>query len=376
MNTFIRRDGKQLRYGYTTGTCAAAAAKAAAWMLLSGNTHSSVRILTPKGINLDLTIENIHIEDNAVSCAVRKDSGDDPDVTNGTLIYALVRKTKEAGILIDGGAGVGRVTKPGLDQPVGAAAINAVPRQMIRENLEEICELMDYRDGLSVIISVPDGERIAKRTFNSRLGILGGISILGTSGVVEPMSDQALIETIRLELHQRYLSGSKTALLTPGNYGMTFLHETLMVNPSLPVITSNFIGDALDICKELGFQNVLLAGHIGKLVKLAGGMLNTHSRYGDCRMEILASYAAACGVSQAYIKEILQCVTCDEALRYIKRCELDKAVLSLLSERISFHLNHRTGGQPQVEAILFSNVFGLLCETQKADSLLRKLREE
>ncbi len=376
MDSFVTKDGKQLRLGYTTGSCAAAAAKAAAWMLLSGETLYEIHIDTPKGIRLDLPVLDITRSADSVSCAIRKDSGDDPDVTDGVLIYAAAAKSEKKGIAIDGGKGVGRVTKPGLDQPVGAAAINSVPRKMIRENLEEVCETLDHQGGLTVMISVPDGDKIAEKTFNPRLGITGGISILGTSGIVEPMSDQALIDTIRLELRQRRINGLKTVLLTPGNYGMDFLTDTLGIDPKIPVMTSNFIGDALDACKECGFQRILLVGHIGKLVKIAGGMLNTHSRYGDCRMEILASYAGACGLHPSRIREMLNCAACDEAIRIMKENDLDKAVLSHLTDRISFHLNHRTGENPQVETIVFSKVYGLLCESRNAESFLNILREE
>ena len=376
MDSFIRKDGKQLRLGYTTGSCAAAASKAAGWMLLTGAPLKTISLQTPKGITLELPIFDIQRGADTVSCAVRKDSGDDPDVTNGILIYAKVQLISEPTIQIDGGKGIGRVTKEGLDQPVGEAAINSVPRQMIRENLEEIKKLLDYHGGFSVIISAPQGEEIARKTFNPRLGITGGISILGTSGIVEPMSDSALVETIRLELKQRRLRGAKTVLLTPGNYGMDFITGSLGIEPEKPVMVSNFIGDALDICQELEFSDVLLVGHIGKLVKIAGGMLNTHSKYGDCRMEILSSYAAACGLPANAVKEMLNCVTCDDALRIMKLYEVDSAVLSHLAERISFHLNHRTEGVPKVEAILFSKVYGQLCETYHAPSLLRKLKEE
>ena len=194
MKEFIIRDGKKLRLGYTTGSCAAAAAKAAAWMLLSGSKKESIRLLTPKGMELTLAVEDICLSPDCVRCAIRKDSGDDPDITRDTLIYAEVRKTETVGIVIDGGQGVGRVTKPGLDQPVGAAAINSVPRLMIREAVEEVCGLFGYTGGMYVVISAPDGETLAKKTFNPRLGIEGGISILGTTGIVEPMSEQALVE--------------------------------------------------------------------------------------------------------------------------------------------------------------------------------------
>ena len=289
MEEYIVKGGKKLRLGYTTGSCAAAAAKAAAYMLLTGRRMERVTLATPKGIRLELEVKEISMGPDAVSCAIEKDSGDDPDVTRGTLVFAEVSRQEVPGVAIDGGIGVGRVTKPGLDQPVGASAINSVPRRMISEAVEEVRALTDSREGLKVVISVPEGEALAKRTFNPRLGIVGGISILGTTGIVEPMSEQALVDTIRVELRQRRESGAEYVLLTPGNYGSDFIRDGLGIDPSLPVQTSNFIGDALDICRELGLRGALLVGHIGKLVKLAGGMFNTHSRYGDCRMELLCA---------------------------------------------------------------------------------------
>ena len=230
MKEFVMRDGKKLRLGYTTGSCAAAAAKAAAWMLLSGSKKESIRLLTPKGMELALAVENIHLSPDCVRCAIRKDSGDDPDITRDTLIYAEVRKTETVGIVIDGGQGIGRVTKPGLDQPVGAAAINSVPRRMIRENVEEVCGLFGYTGGLHVMISAPDGETLAKKTFNPRLGIEGGISILGTTGIVEPMSEQALVDTIHVELRQRRESGADYVLLAPGNYGADYIKDAMGID--------------------------------------------------------------------------------------------------------------------------------------------------
>ena len=206
MEEYLVKDGKRLRLGYTTGSCAAAAAKAAAWMLLTGRKKDTIRLQTPKGIELNLDVLETELSPDEVRCAIRKDSGDDPDVTRGTLIFAAVRKSATPGVTIDGGEGVGRVTKPGLDQPVGAAAINSVPRQMIEENVREVCALVGYDGGLDVTISAPEGEALAKKTFNPRLGIEGGISILGTTGIVEPMSEQALLDTIRVELRVDFLT--------------------------------------------------------------------------------------------------------------------------------------------------------------------------
>ena len=376
MEEYIVKDGKRLRLGYTTGSCAAAAAKAAAWMLLTGRHRERIAIITPKGIALDLELREINAGEDRVRCAVEKDAGDDPDVTDGALVFAEVSLTAESGILIDGGEGVGRVTRRGLDQPVGAAAINSVPRQMIRENVEEVCRLADYHGGLRVVISVPEGERLAKKTFNPRLGITGGISILGTTGIVEPMSEQALVDTIRVELRQRRECGAEYVLLTPGNYGSEYIRQTLGIDPARAVLTSNFIGDTLDICRELDFRGVLLVGHIGKLVKLAGGMLNTHSRYGDCRMDILAACAAAEGLPSLGAAELLECVSCDDALRIMDEYGVRATALRRLGARIGGILDWRCGGQPTAGAIVFSKEYGLLCETENARELLRLIKEE
>ncbi len=373
MEEFIIKEGKRLRLGYTTGSCAAAAAKAAAYMLLTGRRMERAALTTPRGVRLELPVREIRMEPGAVSCAVEKDSGDDPDVTRGTLVFAAVSRTEGTGVTIDGGAGVGRVTKPGLDQPVGAAAINSVPRRMIREGVEEIQALTDDHGGLSVVISVPEGEALAKKTFNPRLGIVGGISILGTTGIVEPMSERALVETIRVELRQRRAAGADYALLTPGNYGSDFIREGLGLDPALAVQCSNFLGDALDLCRELGFRGALLAGHIGKLVKVGGGMLNTHSRYGDCRMEILAAHAAASGLPPERTARVLACVSCDEALRILWEADVDRTALARLTERIAFHLAARAGESLEVGAILFSKVWGELSRTGNAAQLLQQI---
>ena len=396
MEQYIEKDGKRLRLGYTTGAiirtaeCVGAhgvivperrsagltpaAAKAAAWMLLTGRRKETITLDTPKGIRLELAVREITMRADSVSCAIEKDSGDDPDVTKGTLIFASVRRTDEPGVHIDGGEGVGRVTKRGLDQPVGNAAINSVPRQMIRENVEEVMALTDSSGGLDVVISAPEGETLAKKTFNPRLGIVGGISILGTTGIVEPMSEAALVETIRVELRQRRAMGKEYALLTPGNYGSDFIRQNLDVDLNTAVQVSNFLGDALDICRALGFRGALLVGHIGKLVKLAGGMWNTHSRFGDCRMELLAAHAAALGLRQEKTQELLSCVMCDDALRILQEEGLYEPLLSRLAERIEVQLQHKCGPMA-AGAIVFSKEYGCLCQTAQAQALLEKIKE-
>ena len=379
MKVYVTVDGKELRLGYTTGSCAAAASKAAAIMLLTGKEVQLIRLLTPKGLELELEVEDITTEKDAVSCAIRKDSGDDPDVTHGALVYSRVSFTDEPGVHIDGGIGVGRVTKPGLDQPVGNAAINSTPRRMIRENLEEVMEMTSYEGGLDVMISIPKGVELAKKTFNPRLGIEGGISVIGTTGIVEPMSEKALTDTIMVELRQKRELGYEYALLTPGNYGSDFIRDGLGLDPEWAVQTSNFIGDSIDMCVKLGFKGALLIGHIGKLVKIAGNMMNTHSKYGDCRMEILGSAAAAFGVKPETAEYILGCAACDEAVRVLREEGIDRDTLDLVSSRIEHNLDSRAfkaceeGQEFETGAIMFSKEYGLLGETGKAQELLGRI---
>ena len=376
MEQFVYKNHKKLRYGYTTGSCAAAASKAAAAMLLSGKEISYVELHTPKGIDLRLEVLDISREDNAVSCAIQKDGGDDPDVTNGILIYAKVSRepADEAQIIIDGGIGVGRVTKPGLEQPVGAAAINKVPRQMIRENLEAVCEQYHYHGKLSVVISIPSGVELAAKTFNPRLGIVGGISVLGTSGIVEPMSEQALIDTIRVEMRQKLANGMEYLLVVPGNYGIDFLDQYghgLQLEDA--VKCSNFVGEALDAAVEFGAKGVLLVGHIGKFVKLAGGIMNTHSHNADARMELLTVHAALLGAPVELLQKMMECVTTDDALKYLKEADLMEPVMERIMEKMEFYVNQRAQHQLELGVITFSNVFGILVQTKNVPDLVKKI---
>ena len=376
MEQFVYKNHKKLRYGYTTGSCAAAASKAAAAMLLSGKEISYVELHTPKGIDLRLEVLDISREDNAVSCAIQKDGGDDPDVTNGILIYAKVSRepADEAQIIIDGGIGVGRVTKPGLEQPVGAAAINKVPRQMIRENLEAVCEQYHYHGKLSVVISIPSGVELAAKTFNPRLGIVGGISVLGTSGIVEPMSEQALIDTIRVEMRQKLANGMEYLLVVPGNYGIDFLDQYghgLQLEDA--VKCSNFVGEALDAAVEFGAKGVLLVGHIGKFVKLAGGIMNTHSHNADARMELLTVHAALLGAPVELLQKMMECVTTDDALKYLKEADLMEPVMERIMGEMEFYVNQRAQHQLELGVITFSNVFGILGQTKNVPDLVKKI---
>ena len=370
---YVYVGGKKLKRGFTTGSCAAAASKAAAVMLLSREPVDYVDIMTPRGIPLHIMIEKQEIDDGFATCAVRKDGGDDADDTNGAYIVSKVSRTDVPGISIDGGIGVGRVTRKGLDQPPGNAAINHVPRNMITECLEDVCQAMKFKGGLAVEISVPEGETIAKRTFNPRLGIEGGISILGTSGIVEPMSETALLGSFKAERNMFMGTGRKFLLTVPGNCGKDFVKAYPALEGQQPIECSNFIGDFLDMAIELGAQGVLLVGNLGKLVKIAGGIMNTHSRNADSRMEILASNAIMAGADTGTAKEIMGCISTDDALEVLNRKGLMKETLEILIPKIEFHMNHRVKGDIKVAAIVFSSEFGILGQTLSADELLAKV---
>ena len=372
---YVIRNQKKLRFGYTTGSCAAGAARGAARLLFGEDEISEVELMTPKGILLHLEILDRKRSENAASCAVRKDAGDDPDTTNGILVYAkvekfLIRSDMEDRIVIDGGIGVGRVTKPGLSQKVGEAAINPVPRAMILQAVEEIADQYHYEGGLKVTISVPEGEKIARKTFNPRLGIVGGISILGTSGIVEPMSEKALIDSIRVEMTQHAAMGEQYMLVTPGNYGADYLREHMELPFEKNIKCSNYVGETIDMAVDMGVKGILFISHIGKFVKVAAGIMNTHSHSADARMEVLCSNAIRAGGDLACARSILQCNTTDEALRVLDENHILKETMKEITDRIQFYLDHRSYQQILLGAVIFSNEYGYLGQTANAAELI------
>ncbi|PNV59919.1 cobalamin biosynthesis protein CbiD [Clostridium sp. chh4-2] len=372
---YVWKENKKLRCGYTTGSCAAAAAKAALFTLLSGTVSDHVELMTPKGIRLYLEVEELEKGDGWASCGIRKDGGDDPDATHGLLIMAKVSRTEEPGIEIDGGPGVGRVTRKGLDQPPGAAAINRVPREMITREMEAL--LKEYGDlgGIKVEISVPEGEKTAEKTFNPRLGIVGGISILGTSGIVIPMSEAALIASIGIEMKQLLAEGNGYIVLSPGNYGESFSLNQYEIPGRYIVKTSNFIGESIDLAMEAGAKGILMIGHIGKFVKLAGGIMNTHSRNADARTELMAAHVIRCGGDAATAAKILECVTTDEALEVLKQAGMLKQVSKSLLEKILYYVERRGYGRLETGIVMYSNEYGLLGATKQVPDLLKKVKE-
>lgn len=371
-----------MRYGFTTGSCAAAAAKAAAYMLLTGYQKTEISIETPKGILYKTRVLDICRREREVSCAVEKDGGDDPDITTGAWIYAKVsclsenHGEEEPEIFIDGGKGVGRVTRPGLDQPVGSAAINHVPREMIKKEVLEVCRALDYREGLQIEISVPKGEELCRRTFNPRLGIVGGISILGTSGIVEPMSDQALLDTIQTELRQRRALGFDYVAVSPGNYGQDFMKKTYGYDLDRSVKCSNFIGATIDMAAALGFRKMLLTGHIGKMIKVAGGIMNTHSREADCRMEILAAFSVKEQVEISQVRKILDCATVEEAVPVLRESGKLRQVMDRIAGRICFYTENRAAGKIKMDCILYASAFGELAKSRGVEEWFTLLGQE
>ena len=401
---YIRNGTKKLRCGYTTGTCAALAAAGAVRLLLTGQKPVSESVMTAKGIPVEVEPDGSGIgvyripagersaqdsgEESAgrteqaeqetqglcensrtAWCAVRKDGGDDIDATHGMLIVAQVRKSEAAGVEIDGGCGIGRVTKPGLDQPAGNAAINRVPRQMIEEAVLSVCDACGYDGGIKVLILAPEGEEIAKKTFNPVLGVTGGISILGTSGIVEPMSEQALVETIEIHMRQAALL-SKAVILIPGNYGEDFIRDYAEGGKDIPQVKiSNFLGEALDLAVVNGFEQVLLVSHIGKLVKVAGGIMNTHSKWADCRLELFAAHAACCGADRETVQALMDAATTDAAIRILDEAGIRNAVMERLMAAVETHLKRRVKEQCRIGAVAFSNEYGFLGATPEADRM-------
>lgn len=375
MDRFIYRSGEKLRCGFTTGSCAAAAAKAAATAILSETTPEQVELLTPKGITLDIPVERCEIAEKSALCSVIKDSGDDPDITNGIEVCARVELTG-SGVEIDGGEGIGTVTKPGLDQPPGSAAINSVPRKMIAAAVSEIAELYDYHGGFRVVISIPKGSEIAAKTYNPRMGIEGGISVIGTTGIVEPMSNSALVDTIRLEERMRREEGCRSLLLTLGNYSQSFIQRTMPFALDRCVTCSNFIGDAIDAALEFGFERILIIGHIGKMVKLGAGIMNTHSAQADGRMEVLVTCGLLAGADSDTLKKITECVTADAAIALLKEAGVSEKAMEILGRRAEYYLAAKVKNAVPIGAVMFSDKYGILTETPSAKELIKRISEE
>ena len=306
--------GKAYRKGYTTGSCATAVAKVAALMVLRQQIIHQVSIVTPSGITLQLNVEQPLIHGNEATAAIRKDGGDDVDATHGMLIHARVILRADNLITLDGGEGIGRVTRAGIGLPIGEAAINRTPRQTIEAAVREV---LGPGRGADVVIFAPEGVARAQRTYNGRLGIEGGISIIGTTGIVTPMSEESWKRSLAIELEQCRAEGHDSVILVPGNHGERFVAAHL-AGVGAPVITmSNFVGYMLQEAERLAFRHVLLAGHLGKLIKVAAGVFHTHSHIADARMETLVTQLALLGAPHALLSAVYQCLTTEAAMELI-----------------------------------------------------------
>lgn len=373
MSNLVYKNQTTLKRGYTTGSCAAAAAQAATLLLLTGQLPEVIELHTPKGIDLFLHPEQAGFDGTVARCCIRKDSGDDPDVTNGICIYADVQKQAQE-IVILGGDGVGVVTRPGLSVPVGQPAINPGPRAQITAAVTTAAQQAEYTGGLQITISAENGDQIAKQTYNEHLGIVGGISILGTSGIVEPMSEAALMDTTHLELDSLYAAGARKVLICPGNYGADFARDQLGLDLDQAVKCSNFIGDALDYAAWKGFQQIFLVGHAGKLVKIAAGVMNTHSSVADGRQEIFTAHAALCGAPHDTLQTLMQSVTIDACLEVLDKVNLRNPVLERIGKAIDERLHYRLRGKAKIGYLMFTNQSGVLAQSKNAVKLCEEFR--
>ena len=360
-----------MKKGYTTGTCAQAAAKGAVRMLITGKKVETIEVETASGQKLDLKLIAQGIGTDFSRCAVIKDSGDDPDITNGAKICAEVRFSQKSGITLRGGKGVGLVTKPGLAVGVGESAINPVPRQMIMDELWPYLSSLDKsagQKGFEVVISVPQGEELAKQTFNPRLGIEGGISILGTTGIVEPKSLAAYKVSLALQLDLLKASGKNRVALVLGYVGDKFCKETLGLEDDSIVKIGDHVGFMLEECVSKGIKEVFLAGHIGKLAKVANGQFNTHCQFGDGRLDTIAHYAKLSGASERVIRELSIQKTAEAAIEILRENNLQET-FNKLAEAVIASINKLVKGALKVNCFVLSLNAQVLGSSESSASL-------
>ena len=339
-----------LRKGVTTGACAQAAVKACALMLGKQKRMESIEIELPNGEKKTFFLIEQNAGKDYARCGVIKDAGDDVDVTDGIKIFCEIRRSNTKGLSIKGGSGVGVVTKPGLPMPVGEYAINPVPRRMI---LRDAGKILPADKGFIIEISAPEGEKISKKTYNSRLGIKGGISIIGTTGIVEPKSQEAYKASLSLELNVARANGHKMIFLACGYIGEKLLKGEFNVKEEAIIKIGDYVGFMLNECVEKGISKVVLIGHIGKLAKVAAGLFNTHSKFGDARLETIAAYAASCGAEQKIVNEILKLKLAEAAIEILRQNNLMSA-FNKIAKRVVERANEHCGGKLELACILLS----------------------
>lgn len=359
-------DGKLLRRGFTTGTAAAAAAKGAYLLLSTGEVPDIVDVKLPSGLILKIITDFCSYDSNTNTafCSVKKYAGDDIDVTNQLEIVAKVSYSNEAKIKLTAGEGIGIITRNGLQLDINEPAINPKPRELIFSQFENESENL----GLNIEISVPNGKEVAKKTFNPRLGIVGGISILGTTGIVEPMSEDAFKRSLLEELKQKK---SEALCFTFGNMGEKNLIARGVAEDKI-CICSNFIGYMLREASSLGVKKVLLSGHLGKMVKLSGGIFNTHSHIADAKNEIIAANLALLGAPKVLIEKVMQCLTAEESISAIRDYGYNE-VFDILAQKAAQKSHAHTYNEILVETMMFDLKGNLICESSGANTLLEEL---
>lgn len=405
MEEFVYIDGKKYRRGYTTGSCATAVSKAAVYMLLTNEKIDTVNIDTPKGIYLSIPVVSSEIKKNEDTgeiysiCSVQKDGGDDIDATNGIEIFAKATWVYEDeidkseknfsfegdGFCVFSGDGVGIITKKGLSIEPGRPAINPVPQKMIAKEVESVLKasgenVLNDKNGLDnrkkvikITIFIPKGEEVANKTFNPRLGIVGGISIIGTSGIVEPMSDDGWKKSLSIELNMKKELGMDKIILVPGNHGESFISDRIGENSSV-VRTSNFLGYMLMEAKRMGFKKILLAGHIGKFIKLSAGIFNTHSKVADARNEILIANLALMGASTELVRKIDSCLTTEEATDIVYENGFGE-VFDIICEKCKKRAEMHVDNEIEIEVFIFKMDKTVLGKSKNAEEMLDSFRK-
>lgn len=405
MEEFVYIDGKKYRRGYTTGSCATAVSKAAVYMLLTNEKIDTVNIDTPKGIYLSIPVVSSEIKKNEDTgeiysiCSVEKDGGDDIDATNGIEIFAKATWVYEDeidkseknfsfegdGFCVFSGDGVGIITKKGLSIEPGRPAINPVPQKMIAKEVESVLKasrenilndknsLDNRKKVIKITIFIPKGEEVANKTFNPRLGIVGGISIIGTSGIVEPMSDDGWKKSLSIELNMKKELGMDKIILVPGNHGESFISDRIGENSSV-VRTSNFLGYMLMEAKRMGFKKILLAGHIGKFIKLSAGIFNTHSKVADARNEILIANLALMGASTELVRKIDSCLTTEEATDIVYENGFEE-VFDIICEKCKKRAEMHVDNEIEIEVFIFKMDKTVLGKSKNAEEMLDSFRK-
>lgn len=360
------RNKRELRCGVTTGASAAAAARAAALLLFRKEKHTMVTVINPQGTSINVPVKRSEFFDGGAMAVVVKDGGDDPDVTDGLEIIVTVRPMLGF-INIKGGEGVGTVTLPGLPISVGNPAINPIPLKMIKEAVQP---LLPLETGLDITISVPGGEEVAKRTLNGRLGITGGISILGTSGIVRPMSEESLKDSLVPFVMKAAANGIKQLVLTPGGIGYRQAVEVYRFHPDIVIEMSNYVGFMLEQCVNNMIAGVILWGHIGKMTKVSGGIFNTHSRVADGRREILAAYAALNGAKKELVSTILNTNTLEGVVKILEKSQMH-SVFDQIAAKASQRADEYVWGKLRVGTVITDGGGRILGKDNAAEELGR-----